>query len=117
LDPKIPKWSKLPNDALTSLKQTTSNHKQVLLRETGDQIGENLLAEKGYSLNGHITEVATGHIYMISSFGADGVSASLKLMKPAVETKSKKGKKNTTDTECVAHGIAPMHQLASNRLH
>ena len=93
LDPKIPKWSKLPDDALTSLKQETSSHKQVLLRETGDDIGENLLAEKGYSLNGHITEVATGHIYMISSFSADEVSASLKLVKPAAETKSKKSNK------------------------
>lgn len=89
LDPKIPKWTKIPDDALKVGMKHTANPKHVSLRETGSNIGESLLAEKGYHLNGHVTEVSTGHTYIISDFTADGASANLTLTKAATPSTKK----------------------------
>jgi hypothetical protein len=91
LDPKLPVWSKLPK---VTAENKVQPKKLALLRETGNQIGESILAEKGYSLKQLITEGSTGHIYELSSFNADGQSVGLTLVKSA--DPKKKPTKNLT---------------------
>ena len=94
IDPRLPKWAKLPEDATPSSSKSGASKIGALRETSGDFINEGILAEKGFLIDTRVVDQNSGNTYKIAAFNADELTALLTLVK----AKDPKAKKKPTGT-------------------